>query len=126
MLDRPGVERRLATAADWHISPRRTQLLPGKLRATLGDPELVTLAYGSPFEFVAAYPMGTPERRAVVEAYQQTQRILCITGICLVIPLFIFAAVTRNPELTNEQSLEEAEGGKAAALRVHKGVWTAT
>lgn len=55
--------------------------------------------------------MGTPERQAVVQAYQETQRLLCITGICLCVPLLLCALVTRNPLLGKEQSLEDAEAG---------------
>jgi hypothetical protein len=42
-------------------------------------------------------------------AYQQTQRLFCITGICLSIPLIAFGLCTRNPKLGKEQSLANAE-----------------
>jgi len=53
--------------------------------------------------------MNTPERLAVVGAYQETQRLLCITGICLSLPLIAFGLCTRNPKLGKEQSLRDAE-----------------
>ena len=39
----------------------------------------------------------------------ETQRLLCITGICLSVPLIAFGLCTRNPKLGKEQSLETAE-----------------
>jgi SIT family siderophore-iron:H+ symporter-like MFS transporter len=90
-----------------------TQVLPDKIATHLAavstNTTLPAFAYGSPFDFTAAYDIGTPERTAVVAAYQDTQRLLCITGICLSLPLIFFALCTRNPKLGKEQSLENAE-----------------
>lgn len=84
--------------------------------------ELTTLAYGSPFTFILSYPWGTPERTQVVEAYKEAQRILCITGICLCVPLIACTLVTRNPVLGKEQSLEDAEGqGSMGRRKGEKG-----
>jgi MFS transporter, SIT family, siderophore-iron:H+ symporter len=91
-----------------------TQVLPGRLNSNLarfGNATLATAVYGDPFTFTAAYPVGTPERDAVVDAYQGTQRLLCITGICLCVPLIFFACLLRDPKLGKEQSLPEAERG---------------
>ena len=93
-----------------------TQILPDFLDSNLeplANETLATSAYGDPFTFVAAYPIGTAERTGVIEAYQSTQRILCITGICLCIPLAVFASLLRDPKLGREQSLPDAEGGSA-------------
>ncbi|KAK9479124.1 MFS transporter [Lipomyces japonicus] len=86
-----------------------TQVLPGKLEQALGDPVLAASVYGDPFTFAATYPVGTTERDAVVIAYRHTQRLLCITGICLIVPMLAFAFGLRNPQLGNEQSLPIAE-----------------
>lgn len=87
-----------------------TQVLPSQLEANLGgNATLAMAAYGSPFGFVANYTMETPERQGVVEAYRHTQRLLCITGICLCVPLIAFACVIRDPKLGKEQSLPDAE-----------------
>ena len=91
-----------------------TQVLPQRLSANLerfGNATLATAAYGDPFTFTAAYPVGTPQRHGVVDAYQHTQRLLCITGICLCVPLIIFSCLLRDPRLGKEQSRPEAEGG---------------
>lgn len=95
-----------------------TQVLPKKLENNLagfGNATLATAVYGNPFGFILEYPVGTPERSAVIDAYQSAQRLLCITGICLTVPLIVFAAFLRNPRLGNTQSLPEAEGGKDAS-----------
>jgi len=51
----------------------------------------------------------TPERDAVIVSYRHIQRMLCITGICLCIPLIAFSLCLRNPRLGKEQSLPDAE-----------------
>jgi SIT family siderophore-iron:H+ symporter-like MFS transporter len=87
-----------------------TQVLPGELDARLApfnNATLATFAYGRPFEFAAAYPVGTPERQALIESYKHAQRLLTITGICLCVPLIAFAAVLRNQKLNDEQTLAE-------------------
>jgi SIT family siderophore-iron:H+ symporter-like MFS transporter len=40
--------------------------------------------YADPYTFADSYPVGTPERDAVIHAYQNVQKLLTITGICLV------------------------------------------
>ncbi|CED82708.1 Predicted transporter (major facilitator superfamily) [Phaffia rhodozyma] len=88
-----------------------TQVLPKYLAQELGpvNSTLVASVYGDPFTFILSYPMSTPERQAVVLAYQHTQRLLCITGICLCVPLLGCVSVVRNPYLGEKQSLDEAE-----------------
>ncbi len=91
-----------------------TQVLPGRLNTNLarfGNETLATAVYGNPFAFTAAFPVGTAERAEVIDAYQHTQRLLCITGICLCVPLVIFSCLLRDPRLGNTQSRPEAEGG---------------
>lgn len=90
-----------------------TQVLPGKLASRLQNDTLVTLAYNSPFAYVVGRDIGTPERDAVVEAYKEVQRLLCITGICLCVPLLVCVVLVRNPLLGKEQSHEGAEGEEA-------------
>lgn len=85
------------------------QTLEKELTSQLGDATLASTIFGDPFTFVAANPVGTEQRDAVVLAYRHTQRLLCITGICLTVPLIAFSLCIRNPKLTKEQSLPEAE-----------------
>ncbi|PCG89075.1 Major facilitator superfamily domain, general substrate transporter [Penicillium occitanis (nom. inval.)] len=86
-----------------------TQVLPEQLTDRLGNATLAAEVYASPFDFAIANPVGTTARDAVIEAYRHTQRLLCITGICLTVPLIAFALCIRNPTLTKEQSLARAE-----------------
>lgn len=85
------------------------QVLPSELEHRLGNETLAASVYAQPLAFAALNPVGTPDRDNVILAYQKTQRLLCITGICLTVPLIAFALVIRNPTLTKEQSLTKAE-----------------
>lgn len=85
-----------------------TQTLPNQLATRLeefGNATLAELAYGKPFDVILEYPVGTPERAAIIDSYRYVQRLLCITGICLCVPLIAFALCTRNPHLNDEQTL---------------------
>ncbi|KAL1998465.1 hypothetical protein VTN02DRAFT_6124 [Thermoascus thermophilus] len=86
-----------------------TQVLPGELIHRVGNVTLATEIYSDPFLFTASNPVGTPARDATIDAYRHTQRLLCITGICLTVPLIAFALCIRNPKLGKEQSLPDAE-----------------
>ncbi|KAK4236008.1 major facilitator superfamily domain-containing protein [Achaetomium macrosporum] len=87
-----------------------TQVLPGELDqrlAPFNNATLATYAYGNPFAFIVDYPVGAPERQAVIDSYKYAQRLLTITGICLCVPLIAFAAALRNPKLNDQQTLAE-------------------
>ncbi|KAA8646859.1 hypothetical protein EYZ11_008633 [Aspergillus tanneri] len=85
------------------------QTLEKQLTSRLGDASLAATIFASPFEWVAANPVGTRDRDAVILAYRHTQRLLCIAGICLTVPLIAFSLCIRDPKLTKEQSLPDAE-----------------
>ncbi|KAJ6782324.1 hypothetical protein PWT90_10941 [Aphanocladium album] len=84
-----------------------TQTLPKTLEESFApiNATLATEAYASPLSFIKIYPIGTPERTALIIGYQHVQRLLTITGISLCVPLIIFALLVRNVYLTDEQSL---------------------
>ena len=87
-----------------------TQLLPGSLEEKLtaiGKPDLAAVAYAAPFNVTRDYPIGTPERAAMIDGYQHIQRLLTITGICLCVPLIGLSFLLRNPRLTDEQNIAE-------------------
>ncbi|KAJ5291908.1 Major facilitator superfamily domain general substrate transporter [Penicillium angulare] len=86
-----------------------TQVLPSELTKRLGNETLAAQVYAEPLAFAAVTPVGTADRDNVIMAYQETQRLLCITGLCLTIPLIAFALCIRNPKLTKEQSLAKEE-----------------
>ena len=95
-----------------------TQVLPGRLNANLarfGNATLPIAVYGDPFTFTTANPVGTEQRAEVIDAYQYIQRLLCVTGICLCVPLILFACLLRDPKLGREQSRPEAEGGMSGS-----------
>ncbi|KAK5078656.1 ferrioxamine B transporter [Lithohypha guttulata] len=95
-----------------------TQGLYARLESDLAFQSNSTLAsavYASPLTVVPFnYPVGTPERTAIIGSYQHMQRILCIVGICLCVPLIVFAVLLRNPKLSDQQSQPEAEEGHVA------------
>lgn len=91
-----------------------TNILPDQLNSQLAavtsNTTMASAVYGDPLNWVYEYPWGTPERDAVVQAYRHTQRLLTIAGICLCVPLIVFALLIRNPRLTDTQSIPGAEG----------------
>ncbi|KAH8926896.1 MFS general substrate transporter, partial [Atractiella rhizophila] len=93
-----------------------TNILPGELNKHLTNQTFAAEVYGNPLGIAPLYPLGTPERDGIIEAYKSVQRLLCITGLCLCIPMLFFALLLRNPRLGDEQSLPEAEGGAEAVV----------
>lgn len=91
-----------------------TQRLYPELQRNLAfqpNATLATAIYGNPLFLVPAYPVGTEIRDAIVTSYMHVQRLMCIVGLCLCIPLIVFALLLRNPKLSDEQSQPEAEAG---------------
>lgn len=87
-----------------------TQVLPGQLSSRMeqfDNSTLATFAYSKPFAFAAQFPVGTPERTALIDSYKHAQRLLTITGICMCVPLIAFATALRNPKLNDQQTLAE-------------------
>ncbi|KIA75390.1 hypothetical protein HK57_00109 [Aspergillus ustus] len=84
-----------------------SQLLPSALVRNLGDPAVAAQVYGNPFAVAAQFPVGSEVRTAVIDSYQHVQRYLCITGLCLSLPMIGFAFCLRNPVLGRDQSLVE-------------------
>lgn len=70
------------------------------------DSTLAALAYGDPFTYAINYTWGTPERIPVVNAYSQTQRILCLIALILAFPLLLDTFFLRDHRLDSVQSLE--------------------
>ncbi|KAG7661808.1 uncharacterized protein J8A68_004664 [[Candida] subhashii] len=86
-------------------------------------PAMAQLAYGSPFSFIVTYAWGTTERMALVLAYAEVQKYLCIVGLALCFPLLIFAFFLRDHRLDSVQSLEAEEGdedSKTGMVTVNK------
>lgn len=68
--------------------------------------ELALSAYNAPFEFIIENTWGSPARIAVVTAYAQVQRYLCIAGLVLCFPLIMITFLLRDHRLDSVQSLE--------------------
>ncbi|KAL5332449.1 major facilitator superfamily domain-containing protein [Aspergillus crustosus] len=88
-----------------------TQTLLPTLTTNLGNATLAAEVYADPFTFALINPVGTAARDAVISGYMDTQRLLCITGLCLTVPLIGFSLCVRDPVLGRGQSLEGAEKG---------------
>ncbi|PLN79065.1 MFS general substrate transporter [Aspergillus taichungensis] len=85
------------------------QVLNAKLTHQLGDASQAATVFASPLSFIVDHPVGTPMRDGVIIAYRETQRLLCVTGICLTVPLIVFSLCIRNPRMGDEQSDPKAE-----------------
>ncbi|KAH8710046.1 siderochrome-iron transporter-like protein Sit1 [Phaeosphaeriaceae sp. PMI808] len=103
------------------------QVMPGELVRRTGNSTLAATVYAGPFSFAIAYPIGTPERDAVIQAFKHVQKLLCIAGLCLSILLVAFSLAIRNPKLGKEQSLEHAEkdssGESVEEKETRRDVW---
>ncbi|ETW83548.1 major facilitator superfamily [Heterobasidion irregulare TC 32-1] len=99
-----------------HMATITALYLASQLTERLGNATLAASVYGSPLTIAVLYDFGTPERSAIVDAYKHTQKLLCITGIALCIPMFIFALLLRDPRMTDEQSNPNAERSVSADL----------
>ncbi|KPM41470.1 Siderophore iron transporter 1 [Neonectria ditissima] len=89
-----------------------TQTLYGTLQSNLAFQPNETLAqaiYDSPFSIVPQYPVGTEIRTAIIDSYSHVQKLLCIAGMCLCVPMIAFALALRNPRLSEEQVQPDAE-----------------
>lgn len=73
------------------------------------DETLAKRIYNSPFAVIPDYPVGTAIRDAIIRSYSSVQRLLCIAGICVCIPMIIFALALRNPRLSEQQVQTEDE-----------------
>lgn len=73
------------------------------------DELLAKSAYEAPYTFIKKYKWGSTPRIAVVLAYAEVQKKLCIVGLCLCVPLLFFALFLRDNRLADVQSLEDEE-----------------
>jgi hypothetical protein len=73
-----------------------TNKFPAALdRALPGNATLNAQLYGS-LAVQLEYPLGSPERDAVIYAYADTQWYLTIAATCFLVPCFVFIAVWRD------------------------------
>ncbi|TPX07904.1 uncharacterized protein E0L32_010359 [Thyridium curvatum] len=93
------------------------QVLPKQLGQRLGNQTQAMQVFVNPFAMAAQFPIGTTTRSAIVESYQYVQRILCAVGLGLCLPTMAFAAVMRDPELNDQQTLAVSDDDRSAELR---------
>ncbi|CCD26833.1 siderophore transporter NDAI_0I02650 [Naumovozyma dairenensis CBS 421] len=86
-----------------------TNVLPDRISKAIANQTLAAEAYGSPFTFIITNTWGTPDRMAVVKAYRDVQKILCIIGLCFCIPLLCAALFLRNHRLEDVVALNELD-----------------
>lgn len=86
-----------------------SQVVPERLRAQGMSNKAADNWYRSPLEYMSAFPPGTAERNAVIEAYKYFQRIVCIIAACACLGLIALAFCIRNPRLPDTQSLPYGE-----------------
>lgn len=85
-----------------------TQTLYDRLQKDLSpNSELAQEVYASPLYVVPLYPVGTPERTAIIESYRYIQRLLTITGICLVVPMLALALCLRDTRLPKPKTAQK-------------------
>ncbi|RSL85127.1 hypothetical protein CEP51_003512 [Fusarium floridanum] len=93
-----------------------TQTLYGTLKSNLDFQSNKTLAeaiYNSPFSIVPDYPVGTEIRTAIIDSYSSVQKLLCIAGMCVCIPMVGFALALRNPHLSEREVQIEDDSEEA-------------
>lgn len=89
-----------------------TQTLYPALKSQLSfqpDEKLAEFIYNNPFEAIKHFTVGSAVREAMILAYCHVQRLLCVAGLAICIPMIGFALLLRNPRLSNQQVQEEAE-----------------
>lgn len=74
------------------------------------DPTLARQAYKKPYDFIDVHTWGTPARKAVVFAYADVQRLLCIVGLCLCVPMLFAGFCLRDHKLEEVQAMGADDG----------------
>lgn len=84
----------------------QTNTLPGYLERYLPNLDATTRAaiYGNPTGYLTTYPIGTPERTGIINAYNSYVHTLLIVGIVLSVPPIILGMLLNNRKLGNKQN----------------------
>lgn len=84
-----------------------TQTVYREISKRIEDPEMAMLAYSQPYDFIAQYTWGTPERTALVEAYKYVQRVIMTVGLCFTAALLFFVLFMKDRKLENKVAHED-------------------
>ncbi|KAF5974114.1 siderophore iron transporter 1 [Fusarium coicis] len=88
-----------------------TQTLYDQLKVDLAsNVTLASSVYQSPLTVVPLYPVGTPERDAIIHSYRYIQRLLAITGMCLSVPMLAVALCLPDLRFPATKAQNVAEG----------------
>ncbi|KAJ0270635.1 hypothetical protein COL940_011538 [Colletotrichum noveboracense] len=81
-----------------------TNLMPSKLERYLPDElkDQALLIYGD-LVTQLSYPVGTPERDAIVRAYGETQKIMIIASLVALVGSIIWVSLMKNHRLSDKQ-----------------------
>ncbi|KAL6247859.1 ferrioxamine B transporter [Rhinocladiella similis] len=95
--------------------------------APFNNASLAPAIYAAPFYVVPEYPIGSPQRDAIIASYSHIQRLLTTTAVGLTVPVLIGALFLRDPILADGQSQPEAErprGPEVAHPEMRYQHWT--
>ncbi|KAK2750683.1 hypothetical protein FQN57_002756 [Myotisia sp. PD_48] len=86
--------------------------------AQFGNETLAEAVYRAPLFVVPEYPVGTPERTAIIDSYRVIQRFIITSAMCLIAVQCVFAFFLRNPKLskTPDQTDMESEEVKMPSV----------
>lgn len=84
----------------------QTNVLPGYLDKYLPMLDAATRAkiYASPTLYLTTYPIGTPERTGIINAYNDYIHILLIVSIVLSVPPIVLGLLVKNRKLNDKQN----------------------
>lgn len=85
-----------------------TQKLAPKLIELLG-PQLGQQVYKSPLNFTKKYPIGTPTRDKILEAYSYIQRLLMIVALAFTALVVVITLFVRNYTVTDNNAMTDEE-----------------
>lgn len=98
-----------------------TQKLAPKLIELLG-PKVGMQVYKAPLNFTKKYPLGTPTRNKILEAYSQIQRMLMIIAISFATLVVVITVFVRNYTV-NESNAMTDEEREVERKRIRSSRW---
>ncbi|CUS25224.1 LAQU0S39e00100g1_1 [Lachancea quebecensis] len=76
-----------------------TQTMYKQLEKQFKNSNLAMIAFASPYEFIASYSWGTPERTQMIYAYRYVQKQTMLVSLILTAPLLVFVLFTKDIKL---------------------------
>ncbi|KAL5594089.1 hypothetical protein BROUX41_001137 [Berkeleyomyces rouxiae] len=86
------------------------QTLPKLLEKNMhGNAELAAVTFQDPIGTAVKFPVGTPERSAIIKSVSKVQYNLCIIGLALSGPIIFIATMLQDHKLNDKQTLAEED-----------------